>query len=120
MGLPPRLPPVLPMSAAMNDLLAAYQHASNHHAEIDASTVCGCFNCLQIFPPADIIAWTGWNAADLDNLETAQGTTALCPHCGSESVVGDASGYRIDMDFLNRMNQAWMHRTVIRPATKRK
>lgn len=105
----------------MINLLEAHRHASNHRAEIESSTTCGCFNCLQIFKPDAIIAWTGWDEADLADLEHAQGQTALCPHCGSESVVGDASGYRIDMEFLNRMNQAWMQRTVIRrPAPRTK
>ena len=48
------------------------------------------------------------------------GGTALCPHCGSESVIGDASGYRLDVHFLGRMNEAWHQRTIIRPPAARK
>ena len=98
----------------MNDLLAAHPHASNHREEIEASSLCGCFNCLQMFPPADIIAWTGCDGADFSDLDSIQGQTALCPHCGSESILGNASGYPVTIDFLQRMNQAWMQRTIIR------
>lgn len=72
----------------MVDLLAAHRHASEHRAEIEASRLCGCFNCLLTFKPDEIIAWTGWDNASLDDLANAQGHTALCPHCGSESVIG--------------------------------
>lgn len=98
----------------MPDLLEAHRHSMNHRAEIEASTVCGCFNCLQIFPPTEIIAWTGFDAADFDHLESVSGQTALCPHCGSESVLGNGSGLKIDVPFLTQMNQAWMQRTIIR------
>ena len=104
----------------MADLLAAHRHSSGHRAEIEASQVCGCFNCIQLFAPAEIVAWTGWADGSLEELETANGTTALCPRCGSESVIGDKSGYRIDTPFLSRMNEAWLQRTLIRkPGSKR-
>jgi hypothetical protein len=32
---------------------------------------------------------------------------ALCPHCGIDSVIGDASGYEISPTFLARMHEAW-------------
>lgn len=99
----------------MVDLLEAHRHAANHRAEIDASKVCGCFSCLQLFPPAEIIAWTGWDDADLNDLEHVEGNTALCPRCGSETVIGDGSGIKIDMAFLGRMSEAWLQRTVVRP-----
>ncbi|MBL8332512.1 MAG: cytoplasmic protein [Rubrivivax sp.] len=103
----------------MDPLLKAHTHASNHHEEIEASTLCGCFACLQIFPPSEIIAWTGLDSADFSDLESVQGATALCPRCGSEAVIGDKSGFPITPDFLNRMSQAWMQRTVVRPRPKK-
>lgn len=104
----------------MSDLLAAYRHASNNRAEIEASRVCGCFGCVQLFPPAEIVGWTGLDAADFANPDALEGGTALCPRCGSESVIGDRSGYSIDAGFLTRMNEAWHQRTIIRPPKPRK
>jgi hypothetical protein len=104
----------------MNDLLAAHRHSSNHRAEIEASTVCGCFHCLQVFPPDEIIAWTGWDAAALDDPQAESTLTALCPRCGSESVIGDRSGYPVNAHFLSQMQEAWYRRTIImKPGSKR-
>jgi hypothetical protein len=79
--------------------------------------VCGCFHCVQLFPPADIVAWTGLDVTDFDNPDATDGDTALCPRCGSDSVLGDRSGYTITLPFLNRMHEAWFQRTIIRRAT---
>lgn len=99
----------------MGDLLTAHRHCSEHRAEIEASRLCGCFQCRQTFLPDEIVAWTGWRPEDLDlALDGAPDhLTALCPRCGSETVIGDASGFAIDADFLSRMNEAWCQRTMI-------
>jgi hypothetical protein len=103
----------------MADLLAANRHATNNQAEVEASTLCGCFCCMQIFPPTEIVAWSGLDVSNFENPDSMSAGTALCPHCGSESVVGDKSGYSIGPDFLGRMNEAWFQRTIIRrPGTK--
>ena len=51
----------------------------------------GCFYCIQIFSPKDITEY-------IDN-----GKTGLCPKCGIDSVVGDASGFVITNKFLQEM-----------------
>jgi len=35
----------------------AHKHSSNHRSELLASEKCGCFNCLETFPPASITEW---------------------------------------------------------------
>ncbi|MDO9091553.1 MAG: hypothetical protein Q7U99_02735 [Rubrivivax sp.] len=103
----------------MSDLLAAARHAHSNQAEIEGSIVCGCFCCMQTFAPTEILAWSGLDLSNFDNPDAASAGTALCPRCGSEAVIGDKSGYRIDPDFLARMNEAWFQRTIIRkPAPK--
>jgi hypothetical protein len=104
----------------MADLLAAYRHTTDNRAEIEASTVCGCCACTHIFPPDDIVAWSGIDVSSFDDPESLTGGTALCPDCGREAVIGDKSGYRIDATFLTAMNEAWFQRTIIRkPQPKR-
>ncbi len=73
--------------------IAAKEHTSRHRAELNASTRCGCFFCFRTFAATDVKAWI-----DTD-------TTALCPHCGVDSVLGDASGHSISDGFLRRMHQ---------------
>ncbi|MCG9894264.1 MAG: hypothetical protein MH204_02155 [Fimbriimonadaceae bacterium] len=83
----------------MAELEAAWIHGSEHRDEILRSEVCGCFRCRRIFPPEAIESWT-------DDEETA-----LCPHCGVDSVLGSASGFPITPDFLGRMKRHWFGRT---------
>ena len=104
----------------MANLLTAIRHTTNNRAEIEASTVCGCCYCMQTFPPDEIIAWSGLDVSSFDDPEALTAGTALCPRCGSESVVGDKSGHKIDHAFLGGMNEAWYQRTMIirKPAAK--
>ena len=73
----------------------AHKHSSNHRAEILRSSTCGCFYCLSVFSPEAIVRW-------VDN-----GQTAMCPKCGIDSVLGDASGLQIDRAFLSAMKRTW-------------
>lgn len=104
----------------MNDLLAAYRHVSKNWAHIQASKLCGCCSCEQIFPADEIVAWTGLDIDDIDDPQAVNNQTALCPRCGSEAVIGDKSGFPINAESLGRMNDAWFQRTIIRkPAPKK-
>jgi len=64
------------------------------------SDLCGCFYCLATYSPADIKEWT-------DEDEAGIGTTALCPRCGIDSVIGNKSGYPITKEFLEQMHSVW-------------
>jgi hypothetical protein len=74
-------------------LIAAKTHASRHRAAIEASTRCACFFCFRAFQSSDIKAWI-----DAE-------TTALCPGCGIDAVLGDASIASISDGFLRKMHQ---------------
>ena len=56
---------------------------------------CGCFYCGSIFEPSKITEWID------------EDTTALCPSCGIDSVIGSASKFPITPDFLKRMQSYW-------------
>lgn len=71
----------------------AHEGCSRHKKEITESSLCGCFYCLEIFSPEEIIDWIG---AD----------TALCAKCRIDSVV--SSKWPInDPEFLKEMNLYW-------------
>lgn len=74
-------------------LNAAKAQASRHRAAITASTRCACFFCFRTFPSSSIKAWIDAS------------TTALCPGCGIDAVLGDASVESIADGFLRRMHQ---------------
>ncbi|WP_242109781.1 cytoplasmic protein [Luteimonas aquatica] len=83
------------MGRVMNDVIQAHRHSSGHRHEIEISATCGCFYCGEIYMPSKIEKW-----AD-------QGMTAICPICGIDSVIGDASGYPVNKEFLSAMRKTW-------------
>jgi hypothetical protein len=103
-----------------NELLAAYRYTTNNHAQIQGSKVCGCCNCQSIFPPDEIVAWTGLDMNNFSDPAAVDQQTAMCPRCGTEAVLGDKAGFPINPGFLARMNDAWFQKTIIRkPAPKK-
>ena len=80
-------------TAAAVPLIAAKQHASRHRAALEASARCACFFCFRAFPTSEIKAWIDDNS------------TALCPGCGVDAVLGDASIASISDGFLRKMHQ---------------
>ena len=82
------------------DIIVAHRCSSNHRELILASDVCGCFYCLSIFSSSEIEHWVDAQEDEADINETGQ--TALCSHCGIDSVLGSASGYPINREFLQK------------------
>ena len=77
------------------DVKNAHEHSSKHRAEILASEICGWFYCEKTFRAEEIKDWT-------DDEQTA-----LCQKCGIDSVLGSASGFPIDKEFLHQMCECW-------------
>ena len=75
---------------------AAHDHCTNNKKELEHSKKCGCFHCLAVFSPKKIDRWIDSRA-----------DTALCPFCGIDAVIGDASGYLVTKAFLKVMHDYW-------------
>ncbi|GGE85710.1 cytoplasmic protein [Priestia taiwanensis] len=73
----------------------AHRFSSHHRNELEKDTLCGCFYCLNIYSPREIKEWC-------DNEKTA-----ICPHCGIDSVIGESSGLPITELFLKEMHKVW-------------
>lgn len=86
-------------SMHMKNTVKAHRHSIQHREEVLGSELCGCFYCLHIFPPSEIVRWCDG--------EKEMGATALCPQCGIDSVIGAKSGYDITKDFLQKMHDHW-------------
>ena len=76
----------------------AHKHCRLNRRELERSDKCACFYCGLIYQPSQIKAWCD------------DGTTALCPRCGIDSVIGSASGIELTAQFLNQMNAYWFWR----------
>ena len=84
----------------MEDYKEAHKHCIRHRDEILGSKVCGCFYCLETFPPSEIHEWTDFSGDGI-------GQTAICPKCGIDAVIGDKSGYPVTWAFLEKMQAYW-------------
>ena len=78
-------------------LKAVYSHSIRNEESINNSDFCGCFHCISIFPVADV------KLSDLI-IEKDGHRTAICPICGIDSVLGDAS-VEITAELLETMNE---------------
>lgn len=83
------------------DAVDAHRFSSSNKPELSKGEKCGCFNCLKIFNSKEITEYlTGDNDCDRKG-------TAVCPHCGIDSVIGESSGYPITPEFLIAMSINW-------------
>ena len=78
------------------ELNAFYSHSIRNEESILKSDVCGCFHCISIFPLADIKL--SEMVVEKDGFKTA-----ICPICGIDSVIGDAS-VEISAEILEALN----------------
>ena len=76
----------------------SFHDATFHNRKsIEQSNRCGCYFCGRIFLSSEI---TDANYCD-------QGTTACCPHCGMDTVYGDASGIELSPERLKKFHRKW-------------
>lgn len=80
----------------MEKHIEAHKFSSNHRAALEKDRICGCFYCLRIFSPSEIVDW----------IPDKEGT-AVCPFCGIDSVIGESSGYPITAELLSDMKNYW-------------
>jgi len=81
-------------------LKKAHEHSIYNEEEILKSDICGCFYCKSTFSPSEIVEWC--------DVGSPKGSTALCPKCRIDSVLGSVSGYPVDdLEFLEEMRLYW-------------
>ena len=79
------------------ELKAIYSHSIRNEEYINKSDSCGCFHCISIFPATDIKS--SEMVVEKDSFKTE-----ICPICGIDSVLGDAS-VEITAELLETMNE---------------
>ena len=78
------------------ELNAFYTLSIRNEESIRKSNLCGCFHCISIFPVADV-------KSSAMMVEKDGFKTVICPICGIDSVLGDAS-VEITAELLEAMN----------------
>ena len=81
----------------MTHLQSAHQYCTDNRIQLQTKQRCGCFYCGKIFSSSEIKDW----------INEGKSGTALCPYCGTDSVIGASSGYDITDDFLRKMHLYW-------------
>ena len=79
-----------------NDIISAHKFCTNNKDSLQKDKVCGCFYCMKIFSPDEIVSFI-----------EDKSSTAICPYCGIDSVIGESSGYPITNGFLQQMKEYW-------------
>lgn len=88
------------------DVQGAHRHCRDHRDELAASVRCGCFHCCRVYAATEIIDWID-PAPEMAAETGRSGQTALCPYCGVDAVIGDASTYPLTPAFLESMRAHW-------------
>ena len=80
----------------MDILEKAHIHCRHNRAEVQESKLCGCFYCRQIF-----------DALEINEYVDEGDTTVLCPRCHIDAIIGDNSGIKLTLEFLEKMYSRW-------------
>ena len=73
----------------------AHRHSYRNRETVQKSVSCGCFCCCEIYPADAVVEYV------------REDEVALCPQCGVDAVLGDASGFPLTLGFLEVMKTEW-------------
>lgn len=75
----------------------AHMHTSYNRSEIEHSKSCCCISCQTFFNPTEVDYY-------IDN-----GQTGMCPYCGIDALIADASGMKITDSMLIDLYMHYFH-----------
>ena len=102
------------MDTSTISLSHAVARSYQNRAEVERSDFCACFNCYARFHLSEIQLWS--DSIDIDDEDPGRlrpdsdrfrGTTAICPRCRYDAVIGSGSGYDLTDAFLRALNNYW-------------
>ncbi len=73
--------------------------AAGRRPVLEKSVLAVCYFCFEWFNPSEIKEWTDFTDV------YPEGVTAICPHCGVDSVAGDASGLDLSTKGLTALHR---------------
>ncbi len=83
-------------------LKAAHKATFHNEHKITRSSLCTCFYCGHCFDPREEPDLQWWDE------QSTEGMTLVCPECGIDCVIGDASGYPVtDEAFITACSDDW-------------
>lgn|SRR5574344_1829563 len=90
------------------DYIRAHDFCTFNRDQFSPDETCGCFYCLDIFNAREIKEWVPEEQPEhVPDISDKHLVTAVCPHCGIDSVSGASSGFPITKEFLQKMHDYW-------------
>lgn len=80
-----------------NALTHAHGHTMHNRKEVESSQFCYCISCQTFFRPSEIDDYADG------------GTTAICPYCGCDAVIGEACGIKLTDELLDRLHDKYFN-----------
>ncbi len=74
-----------------------FDHTTNNDLEILQSHKCSCLFCRHTIDAREVQDW----------VNDEQGVSAICPECGMDTLIGDASGYSFTKEELREINTTY-------------
>lgn len=71
------------------------RHVTHNRGEVERSVKCGCACCCAVFEAGEVADYTDG------------GTTAICPYCFTDAVIGDACGVELGEEWLEGLRREW-------------
>lgn len=90
-----RLTPEGRMEKDDDRLRDAHLHTADNRSEIELSQWCHCICCQVSFKPEEVADYTDG------------GVTGICPNCGIDAIIADASGIRMTKVLLSKLNKKY-------------
>lgn len=78
-------------------LTDAHGHTIHNREEMEASQFCYCISCQTFFRPSEIDDYTDG------------GTTAICPYCSCDAVIGEACGLNLTDELLEQLHDKYFN-----------
>lgn len=79
----------------------AHMHTIHNREEVEASRFCYCISCQTFFKPSEVESY-----AD-------EGTTAICPYCDCDAVLGETCGIKLTDKLLEELHQRYFNYDII-------
>ena len=87
------------MKYSQSDLINARRYAHDSREDLLRCTLCGCYNCTNIFFVSAVCEWKdSENGKYLDQ-------RGICPFCGKDTLLGEDAGYPLKKDFLSALKK---------------
>ncbi len=85
------------------DLTKLHKFAMCNREDLEKAELCGCFYCRNIYRPSEIKQWLKERTPD----GSPRPDTAICPHCGIDSVIAESADIKITPKLLVDMYNRW-------------